>query len=144
MAVYLLILFPVTEVIQDTISIVAPQLHFWVNSNLLFLSKLADLNTQKVLLEHVCGGYSNANVISLTTGQLLYWTNALSTLNSLFSTWLKKFTCSLIRNMYMTSLSDNLDNLGTQTTQSKPTLEIIRKWFIKILLRWRTCKINRL
>lgn len=29
--------------------------------------------------------------------------------------------------MYMTSLSDNLDNLGTQTTQSKPTLEIIRK-----------------
>lgn len=49
MAVYLLILFPVTEVIQDTISIVAPQLHFWVNSNLLFLSKLADLNTQKVL-----------------------------------------------------------------------------------------------
>lgn len=72
MAVYLLILFPVTEVIQDTISILAPQLHFWVNSNLLFLSKLADLNTQKVLLEHVCGGYSNANVISLTTGQLLY------------------------------------------------------------------------
>lgn len=32
--------------------------------------------------------------------------------------------------MYMPSLSDNLDNLGTQTTQSKPTLEIIRKWFI--------------
>ena len=58
MAVYLLILFPVTGVIQDTISIVAPQLHFWVNSNLLFLSKLADLNTQKVLLEHVCGGYT--------------------------------------------------------------------------------------
>lgn len=44
----------------------------------------------------------------------------------------------------MTSLSDNLDNLGTQTTQSKPTLEIIRKLFIKILLRWRACKINRL
>lgn len=75
MAVYLLILFPVTEVIQDTILIiliVAPQLHFWVNSNLLFLYKLADLNTQKVLSEQVCGGYSNANVISLTTGQLLY------------------------------------------------------------------------
>lgn len=75
MAVYLLILFPVTEVIQDTILIiliVAPQLHFWVNSNLLFLYKLADLNTQKVLSEQVCGGYSNANVISLTTGLLLY------------------------------------------------------------------------
>ena len=72
MAVYLLILFPVTEVIQDTILIVAPQLHFWVNSNFLFLYKLADLNTQKVLSEQVCGGYSNANVISLTTGQLLY------------------------------------------------------------------------
>ena len=75
MAVYLLILFPVTEVIQDTILIiliVAPQLHFWVNSNLLFLYKLADLNTQKVLSEQVCGGYSNANVISLTTEQLLY------------------------------------------------------------------------